>query len=133
VVIGGLSFSNSLGGPFHYDDLHSVQYNPHIRSLSWIPTFYVDPSTFSGQARGFMYRPLLLTTFASDYALWGQNATAFRVGNLAIHIAAAAAFGVLSCLLLRSTLAATVISLIFLVHPLHGEVVNYISARSDSL
>jgi len=133
VVIGGLSFSNSLGGPFHYDDLHSVQYNPHIRSLSWIPTFYVDPSTFSGQARGFMYRPLLLTTFASDYALWGQNATAFRVGNLAIHIAAAAAFGVLSYLLLRSTLAATVISLIFLVHPLHGEVVNYISARSDSL
>ena len=73
VVIGGLSFSNSLGGPFHYDDLHSVQYNPHIRSLSWIPTFYVDPSTFSGQARGFMYRPLLLTTFASDYALWGHH------------------------------------------------------------
>ncbi|MBT4611463.1 MAG: tetratricopeptide repeat protein [Gemmatimonadetes bacterium] len=132
-VVGGIAFGNSLSGPFHYDDLHSVQYNPHIRSLGWIPTYFVDPSTFSGQARGFMYRPLLLTTFALDYSLWGQNATAFRVTNLLIHTAAAAAFGALFFVLLGTGVGASLAALLFLLHPIHTEAVNYISARSDAL
>ncbi len=133
VVAAGIAYGNSLSGPFQYDDLHSVQYNPHIRSLKWVPTYFVDPSTFSGQARGFMYRPLLLTTYAVDYALWGQNATAFRVTNLLIHGAASAAFGALSFIFLRSMGGAAVTGLLFLVHPMHSEAINYISARSDSL
>ena len=132
-LVGGIAFGNSLSGPFHYDDLHSVQYNPHIRSLGWVPTYFVDPSTFSGQARGFMYRPLLLTTFALDYALWGQNATAFRVTNLLIHTAAAAAFGALFFVLLGTRVGASLAALLFLLHPIHSEAVNYISARSDAL
>lgn len=133
VGLAFIVFGSSLGAPFHYDDLHSVQFNPHIRSLNWIPTFFIDPSTFSGQARGFMYRPLLLTSFAVDYALWGQNAAAFRVVNLIIHIAASSAFGALAFVFLRSMPGAMVAAALFLVHPAHSEVVNYISARSDAL
>ncbi len=45
-----LVYSNSLENSFHYDDEHSIQNNIHIRDLGNIPTFFVDPATFSRDA-----------------------------------------------------------------------------------
>ncbi len=63
-----LVYFNSLENSFHYDDEHSIQNNIHLRALGNIPTFFVDPATFSRDADKGMYRPLLLLTYALNYA-----------------------------------------------------------------
>lgn len=65
---------NGLGGGFHYDDEHALVRNTHLRQLSAIPGFFLDSATFSAEPDMAMYRPLLQTTFALNYALTGYDA-----------------------------------------------------------
>ena len=95
MLLGFVVFGNAFDAPFHYDDLHSIKYNPHIRTLAGIPDHFVDPGTFSSRVRGFMYRPVLMTSYSVDYAMWGSDATGFRFGNLLLHVIASALFGLL--------------------------------------
>ena len=132
VLLGLAVFGNALQMPFHYDDLHSILYNPHIRSLADVPRHFVDPSTFSSRVRGYMYRPLLMSTYSLDYALWGASAAGFRVVNLLLHVIASALFGRLAARWVGRG-AGVGAAALFLVHPLHSETVAYISSRSDLL
>ena len=53
LALGGIvaiSYGNSLSGSFHYDDFHSLVANPHVRTLTNIPSFFVDPGLFSSDA-----------------------------------------------------------------------------------
>jgi len=130
--LGLVVFGNVLDAPFQYDDLHSIKYNPHIRSLSDVAHHFVDPGTFSSRVRGFMYRPVLMTSYSLDYALWGGEAIGFRLLNLLLHVIVSGLFG----LLVRRWVgadAAMGAAVLFLVHPMHGETVDYISSRSDLL
>ena len=52
-------YANSLANPFHYDDIHSIVDNPHLRALVRVPSYFVDPSAFSGDPDIAMYRPML--------------------------------------------------------------------------
>ena len=131
-LIGGLLFENSLSNPFQYDDFHSIQYNPHIRSLDLMERFSLDPHTFSSQPNGYMFRPLTSISLALNYALHGQEVWGYRVTNLVLHILCS--FGLF--LLLRklgSEVLGIATGLVFLVHPLHSEPINYLSSRSDLL
>ena len=65
---------NSLGGDFHYDDLHSIVENYHVRSLAEIPGYFADPATFSSEPSMAMYRPVVMMTYALAYALAGYLA-----------------------------------------------------------
>ena len=58
-------YANSLENSFHYDDSHSIVENPHIRSLANLPSFFLEPETFSGEPAMAMYRPVLVSSFAS--------------------------------------------------------------------
>ena len=131
-----LVFGNTIDTPFHYDDLHSIKYNPHIRSLSGVANHFVDPGTFSSRVRGYMYRPVLMTSYSIDYALWGGEAGGFRRGNLLLHLVASFLFGVLARRWIGTgagMAAGAVPAILFLIHPLHSEVVDYVSSRSDLL
>lgn len=125
-------FANALTAPFHFDDLHSIEFNPHIRSLWGVGQHFVDPGTFSSRVSGYMYRPLLMTTYSFDYALWGANATGFRGFNLLLHVVASALFGRLAARWVGRGVGIGA-TILFLVHPLHSEPVVYISSRSDLL
>lgn len=46
-ILGVGIYSNSLQNGFHYDDLHHIVKNPHIRDINNIPSFFTDPGTFS--------------------------------------------------------------------------------------
>lgn len=138
VVAVGCVYSNTLHGPFLYDDHSDIIDNPTIRHLwpLW-DVFYV-----SGQ--GFATRPVANITFAMNYALGGLNPFSFHVTNLIIHVGAALAFlGVV-----RRTLSlpqfqarfaghiptlALVTAGLWALHPLQTEAVSYITQRYESL
>ena len=131
-LLGLAVFGNALRAPFQYDDLHSIEFNPYIRTLSGVGDHFVDSGTFSSRTRGFMYRPVLMTSYSLDYALWGTQPTGFRVTNLILHVIASALFAVLAGRWIGAR-AGVGAAILFLVHPLHGEAVDYVSSRSDLL
>jgi protein O-mannosyl-transferase len=133
LIIGIALFFNARNNPFHYDDHHSIQYNPHIRVLGNISTFFTDPHTFSSQQSGYMFRPLLLSSFALNYAWGGQQVGGYRWVNLLLHVACAFLVYRLVLILTGRETCASTAGLVFLIHPTHGELINYISSRSDLL
>jgi len=138
VFIGAIAYSNSLSGPFIFDDIDGIVSNPQIRSL--IPYRYppVKPTTLSG-------RPMLVFSFAIDYALGGTKVAIYHVTNLLIHLLSAL---LLYAIVRRSlssaklwgdrvarpvTWLAAIVAAIWVVHPLTTQAVTYIVQRAESL
>lgn len=132
VVVSVVHGTASTGG-FHYDDAHSVADNPALTSLQQIPRYFHDASAFSTDGDKGMYRPVLLTTYAIDYALHGGTARGYLRTNLLLHVLNALAVALIAWLLIGRTMLALSAGALFGLHPAASEPVYYVSARSDSL
>jgi tetratricopeptide (TPR) repeat protein len=128
-----VTFANIFGNSWHYDDLHSITENPHLQSLREPLRFLTDPTLFSRDADKAMFRPLLLFSFALNYS-WSELGTwSWHVVNLGLHLGCTLALWQILGLLGRGPGVALFGALIFGLHPLATEPVNYISSRSESL
>src|SRR4051812_11063915 len=78
----GASYANSFDIPFAFDDAHSIVQNPAIRSLSQIPRYFVDPSTFTILRENQDLRPVLQVTYALNYAVSGLAPWSWHALNL---------------------------------------------------
>ena len=135
IVVGSVALVHSPGldSGFHYDDGHSLLRNPHIRSLANAGEFFTHPSTFSETPEYAMYRPLVLLTYAVNYALAERDPVGYHLLNLLLHCGVtltayllARQFGVHS----RESL---LVALAFGLHPIATEPVSYVSSRSELL
>ncbi|MBI2505307.1 MAG: tetratricopeptide repeat protein [Candidatus Latescibacteria bacterium] len=133
LVLCGAIYGGFLDNGFHYDDEHSIQQNPHIRQLANIPDFFSDPGQFSVDAEKGMYRPLLLVSYALNFALGGFSVKGYHLFNLLLHALNACLVRWLAQRLSGDAWIGLVAGLLFAAHPLCTEPVNYISSRSDSL
>ncbi|UCF80472.1 MAG: tetratricopeptide repeat protein [Acidobacteriota bacterium] len=135
VVLPLLIYANSLNNAFHYDDFHSLVDNPHIRKLENIPSFFTSARTTSIHAERGHYRPVLFSTYALSYALGGYDydPTVFRLANLILHILNGLLLFAVFRRVSGNTAVAFYAALLFAVHPLNTESVNYISCRSNVL
>src|SRR3990172_13023893 len=121
-LIGTIVYYNAIKNPFFYDDIHHITTNPHIRTLSSIPSFFTDSRTFSnvksGGGEGLHYRPLVMLTYSLNYWLGRLNPAGYHIVNLGFHVGSAfLLFLVVYSLLNRAFFAALAAGLIFLVHP----------------
>ncbi|MFH1566640.1 MAG: tetratricopeptide repeat protein [Gemmatimonadota bacterium] len=136
-AILALAYADSFGNGFHYDDSHSLVDNPHLRRLANVPRFFADPGTFSAMPDTRMYRPLLLVTYALNYALDGYQVRGYHAANLLLHLANALLVWEVARQLAgsgpRVVAAAAAAAVAFALHPLASEPVNYISSRSALL
>src|SRR3990172_8186065 len=89
-MLGVGIYANSLSNGFHYDDIHHIVRNPHIRSLNNIPSFFADPETFSSQSESHQhYRPFLMLTYAVNYYFGALNPIGYHLVNLMFHVGSA--------------------------------------------
>ena len=132
-VVVGLAYANSLAGGFHYDDVHSLVSNPSIRDLSQVPRYFRDPTAFSADPDKAMYRPLVVVSYAVNYALGGDRPYGYHVLNLGLHLAAVLLVWQVALALGATPAGALAAGLLFGLHPLATEPVNYVSSRSESL
>ncbi|MGE0445238.1 MAG: hypothetical protein AB7P99_08410, partial [Vicinamibacterales bacterium] len=138
VIAAALAYWPALDSPFLFDDRPAVVDNASIRSLT--PSTVLSPPNDTPVAG----RPLTNVTFAFNYAANGLNPRGYRLTNLAIHILA----GLLLFATVRRALQlprlgdrfgshatdlACAAALLWTLHPLHSEVVNYITHRNESL
>ena len=136
VVVGALAYATSLNGPFLYDDQTAILKNATIKSLSPL-TVPLSPPRDTPVAG----RPLVNLTLAVNYAIGGLDVTSYHVTNVVLHVLVALAFfGVVRrTLLQRRALAehadglALASALVWVLHPLNTEVVNYVVQRTESM
>lgn len=133
-----VAYGNSLHNGFHFDDGHAIEQNPHLRSLATIPRFFVDAHTTTVLHENKDLRPLLLVTFAVNYAISGYDTWSWHVLNLLLHWGVV----VLVFRIVRDHFwldadqrvpVAAAVALVVAVHPLGTETLNYLSARSALL
>ena len=133
IVLVFLAHAPTLDSGFHYDDQHSLLANPHIRDLANLPRFFVDPTAFSVNPDYAMYRPLVLVAHALNFAVGGYNPFGYQLLNLGIHcLATLVVYGLLLQWPFAPT-AAIAGALLFGLHPVQTEAVNFVSSRSESL
>ena len=139
IATGILVYANSLQGPFIWDDETAIVTNPTIRQLWPLSGPLVPPGETPMAGR-----PLANLTLALNYAAGGLDVAGYRVVNLLLHIGCA----LLLFAIIRRTLrgqslgrrfgetadaTALAASLLWMVHPLQSEVVNYVTQRTESL
>jgi protein O-mannosyl-transferase len=127
------TYVNSLDNAFQYDDRHSIVENPHIRDAGNIPDFFARPDYFSRDPEKAMYRPLLLVSYALNYAWSGSDVRSYHWVNATIHALCSILLWGIILHLGRPPCMALLAALVFAVHPLCSEPVNYISSRSELL
>lgn len=139
VLAGLLTYANSLSGAFLLDDQATIVDNPQIRAL-WPLAGVLSPEPGSS-ASG---RPLVSLSFAINYALGGLDVRGYHAWNIAVHIACALVlFGIVRRTLnlpkVRSHIGdagtdlAFAIALVWTVHSLNTEAVDYLTQRSESM
>lgn len=139
LIVG--AYANSFHNSFHFDDSHVVEQNLYVRSLSNIPLFFRDATTFSSLPANAVYRPLVTTSLALDYWMGGGlEVRQFHISQLTMLIV----LGVMLFFFFNRILgdieaagwvsyAALLAAVLFCVHTANTQTVNYISSRSELL
>ena len=138
VVAGLLAYANGLDGPFVFDDYRAIVQNQTLRDPS------LSAALSPPRETPVAGRPLVNLSLAINYAAGGMKTRGYHVTNLVIHLLAALVLlGVI-----RRTLElggghprlhahaldiAFVSALIWMLHPLQSEVVNYVTQRTTSM
>ena len=137
------AYAPALNGEFLWDDLYLVGQNPFFKSPAFgLEVFrhylYLD-------SLSLYYRPVQNLSYIIDYWAWNQNPLGYHLSNILLH----AACGYVLYLLLRRILpsllrgeegepardsaVAFLVSLVWVIHPIHNAAVAYIAGRADSL
>jgi len=120
-------------GFISFDDDRYVNHNPaleaglSVRGMAW--AFTTNLTKLSETAE--YWEPLTLLTRLADYQVFGFQGGGHHLTSVLLHLAAAMAlFGALWRLTGKCGRSALVAAL-FLVHPMHVEAVEWLSARKD--
>ena len=139
IAAGALVYANSLDAPFVFDDLGAIVENKDIQHL-W--PLWLDPQT--SERPSLNGRPLVRFSLALNYAFGGLEVRGYHAVNIALHILCALLlFGLVRRTLLTTnrkpewarsaTSLAFCCALLWMVHPLHNQCINYIIQRSEVL
>ena len=128
VAACALAYATSLSNPFLYDDQTAIVKNATIRTLTPVSVPLSPPRDTPVAGR-----PLVNLSLAINYAYGGLDVTSYHVTNLALHmLVALALFGVVRRTIKSDGLALAA-ALVWAVHPLTSEVVNYTVQRTESM
>jgi tetratricopeptide (TPR) repeat protein len=142
IVVAVLAaYANGWTGPFVFDDEPSILENATIRQLWPLSEPLSPPKDFGVTVSG---RPVLNLSLALNYAISGMEPWSYHGFNVIVHgLAALVLLGVVRRTLRKPLLAekfgehaewtASVVALLWALHPLQTESVTYVIQRAESL
>jgi len=137
LVIGGfVLYASDLQGVLFLDDYSFLVYNTFVHDLSWnnVANWFTQNAIAGAGRVTDYYRPLLLFSFALNYAVGKLNPFGYHLVNNIIHIAnGIIIFYILSWYVFKKQWMAFLAALIFLIHPAQSENVVYVPSRGDLL
>lgn len=122
-ILTGVLFGHTLDTPWYFDDYPIIIENPAIRDMSRaIRALFSQP------------RGLATLTFALNFQIGGTDPTYYHLFNLLLHaLNSFLVYKLLEIIFERRVFLALSGSLIFLVHPVQTQAVNYVVQRSTLL
>ncbi len=135
LFITAVTYLGTIRFGFVYDDFQQIQTNPFLRSWRFVPQYFVssvwkqlfpfDPGNY--------YRPMFLVWARLNYSVFADRPLGWHATASALHVLVTAlVFFVVRKMTGRST-AAWLTALIFGLHPIHHEVVAWVSGTTESL
>jgi protein O-mannosyl-transferase len=136
---GLLAYFNSLSGSFILDDVPAIVQNQDIRDWSRLSSVLMPERELPVAGR-----PLVNVSLAINYALGGLDVRGYHVWNVAVHLGCALlVFAVVRRTLVanrvdrelreRSLDLAFAVALLWALHPLNTEAVNYVTQRTEAM
>lgn len=130
-------FGNSIFNGYALDDEFYTAGSNKLtqKGLKGIPEIFTTRTFFNNDGSGYSYRPVALTTFAIEIQFFGEKARTSHFFNVLIYaFTLVLLFGLLrKWFVKQGDWFSFFICLVFLVHPLHTEVVDNIKCRDELL
>lgn len=127
-------YGNTLKNGYNLDDEYVVNNTFIEKGISAIPEIF--RSYYSDDKKGqYGYRPIVKTTFAIEYSIFGKNPAISHLINLIIYLITGIFLLKLLKVLLKEhdKILPFIIVLLFLAHPIHTEVVTSLKNREELL
>lgn len=129
-------YGNTLKNDYSLDDEYVMVGNDLVqKGVKAIPKIFKSPYVDKAGLETHSYRPVTLTSFAIEYELFGESPKASHFINLLLYA--------ITCLVLFKLLLrlfegyhwslALLTTLLFLILPVHSEVVNNVKSRDELL
>ncbi len=136
ILVGLINFFRVTTFDFVIDDkIYITQNSVTLQGVSAIDDILTKPSThgfYDFHQKGRLYRPLTLFSYALDKSLTDNNVQFMHFENLAIYLLCCVLlFFLLQRLFKENTWVNLLLSLYFLILPVHQEVVAVIKSRDD--
>ncbi len=112
----------------NWDDNHYIRELLLIRSLSWDNIVLIFKTKVL-----LSYNPLVILSYAVDYAAGSDSAGWYHGTNVWLHVANSILVFFVFRHLLQNPATAALIAFLFALHPLHVESVAWIASRKDVL
>ena len=118
---------HGLSAPFVFDDRGTIVDN---RTIEHIWSRDVLSAPHETPVAG---RPVVNVSFAINYAIVGRRVEGYRLTNIGIHVLCALALFGLAWRTSLPVNVALAVALLWALHPLNSEAVNYATQRTESL
>ena len=132
-AVAAAVYLNALTGPFLYDDVDEIQFNPRVHTLRAIPSLLTTDFWYGERGRGILYRPVLAATIPPLFLAGDGSPWPFHAVNILLHALISALIGSIAARLTGSREAGFLTGALFALHPVHAEAVAWISGRSELL
>ncbi|WP_235203342.1 tetratricopeptide repeat protein [Candidatus Magnetobacterium casense] len=145
MTVAALAYSNTLHGPFVFDDTHNIVDNPLIKDMRYFTDSHAVDGSTAGKGMKYFFRDRLFGffTIAVNYTLGGLDVTGYHLFNITVHIINALLVYWLILLTLATPCHATtdprrssialLCALVFVSHPVQTQAVTYVIQRFASL
>ncbi len=136
-IISFLVFANGIGNRYALDDEFYTAGGNKLtqRGIKGIPKIFTSRTFYNNDGTGYSYRPVALATFAIETQFFGEDPQVSHFFNVLLYsLTIVLIFSILrKWFSTQGNWFSFFICLIFLVHPLHTEVVDNIKCRDELL
>src|SRR5690349_12283571 len=135
VLLTLATYADTLRFKFVYDDYPQIVVNPRLTSWRYLPQFFTTDvwSHFFSNTAIHYYRPIFSTWLLINYTLFAKHPLGWHFTNVVLHLIATVLVWFLAERLTDDTTIAFFAGLLFGLHPVHGEVVAWVSTSSEML
>ena len=131
LALTAVVYFDVVSHPFEHDDFHALVNNRAVHGLSDLRTLWTSPRAGSAEGGVIGYRPVMLTFWAIEYAVFGDKPWGYHLVNLLLHLTAVGLTWGLAMRLAADPRAAFAAAALVALHPMHAEAVNYVTAQAS--
>jgi len=135
LLITAVTYVGSVRFDFVYDDFPQIVNNPFLKAWHYVPQYFVSSvwKQMSPASPGNYYRPLFLLMLRANYALFAGRPLGWHLFAIGMHVLVTWLVYLVVRKMTGQFTTAWLAALIFGVHPIHHEVVAWVSGTTESL